>query len=76
MPISSPGTLRSPRKQALAMGTSPAGFMDSGAMYDSQAGVPKDMSGGHYQSQGPFVSTAGSPINTSIPFALTGGGSK
>lgn len=72
MPVTSPGHLRSPRKQALAMGTNSALFSDLGADYDANAGTPKSASGGHYQSQGPFVSPSGSPINTATPFALKG----
>lgn len=76
MPISSPGSLRSPRSQALGMGTVPSGFTDLSAGYDTQAGVPSNVAGGHYQSAGPFVTTGGAPLNTPTPFALSGGGSK
>lgn len=75
MAFTSPGSLRSPRKQALAMGTAP-GTLSEGVAYDSNAGVPSSMAGGHYQTQGPFVTASGSPINTTTPFALSGGGSK
>jgi len=67
-PPPSPGALRSPRKRALEIGTSPSGFPDSIA-FDMQAGVPASMAGGTYQSQGPFVSERGGPINAPTPFA-------
>lgn len=68
-PPSSPGSLRSPRSRALEIGTNPQGFGEGPMPYHTQAGVPAAVSGGTYQSQGPFVSESGSPINTPTPFA-------
>lgn len=72
MPVSSPGALRSPRKQALAMGTVPSLFTGE-ASYDSQAGVPAAMSHGHYQDLPPQISTTTKPVDTTTPFALSSG---
>lgn len=68
-PPPSPGGLRSPRKQALAMGTDPAGFQ-GGLEYDAQAGVPvlPGMPLGTYQSLPPQISSVGGAINTPTPF--------
>ena len=66
----SPGSLRSPRTQALKMGTDPRGF--EGQMpYDAHAGIPMGTpsAGQKYQSAGPFLSESGGPINTPTPFA-------
>jgi hypothetical protein len=72
MPISSPGTLRSPRKQALSMGTVPSLFTGE-ALYDSQAGVPAAMAQGHYQDLPPQISTSTTPVDSNTPFALSSG---
>lgn len=72
IPPPSPGDLRSPRKRALEIGTAPAGFQPAPMAFDTQAGVPVAMSGGHYVEQGPFVTTQGAPINTPVPFANLG----
>lgn len=72
IPPPSPGTLTSPRKRALEIGTAMGGFQPAEMPYDTQAGVPAAMSGGHYVEQGPFVSEQGSPINTPTPFANLG----
>jgi hypothetical protein len=68
-PPPSPGSLRSPRKRALEIGTDRMGFEPGPMEYHTQAGVPMAASGGTYQSAGPFVSTQGGPINTPTPFA-------
>lgn len=68
----SPGDLRSPRKRALEIGTSPAGFGPT-IPYDAQAGVPLIpgvTTSGHYRELPPGTSDVGSPINAPIPFAL------
>jgi hypothetical protein len=70
-PPPSPGTLRSSRNIALAKGTSREGFAGV-AGYDAAAGVPVlpgVTTSGHYQELAPQISTSGSPINTSTPFA-------
>lgn len=69
IPPPSPGTLTSPRKRALEIGTAPSGFQPEPIAFDTQAGVPQAMSGGHYVEQGPFLTAEGSPINTPTPFA-------
>ena len=72
MPISSPGSLRSPRKQALAMGTTPGMFLAE-APYDSQAGVPSSMAGGHYQDLPPQINTGTKPVEALSPFTVSSG---
>ncbi len=72
MPISSPGSLRSPRKQALSMGTSPSLFTGEAA-YDSQAGVPSAMAHGHYQDLPPQLDTNTKPMDSTTPFVLSSG---
>lgn len=67
-PPPSPGALRSPRKRALEIGTALSGFPEPMA-FDTQAGVPSAMAGGTYQTQGPFISERGGPINAPTPFA-------
>lgn len=68
-PMPSPGDLRSPRKRALEIGTTPAGFQ-GGLEYDAQAGVPvlPGMPLGTYQSLPPQISGVGGPVNTPVPF--------
>lgn len=70
-PPPSPGALRSSRKRALEIGTERSGFQGV-AGYDAAAGVPM-VSGvttsGHYVEQPPMISTKGSAINTTTPFA-------
>ena len=61
MPQKSPGTLTSPRDQALKIGTAPQGF-DNGDEYDAQAGVPKSMAGGVYKD-----SAEGLPDDVKLP---------
>jgi hypothetical protein len=68
-PPPSPGSLRSPRKRALEIGTDKMGFQPDHIPFDTQAGVPVAMAGGTYQSQGPFVGGPGGAINTPTPFA-------
>lgn len=67
----SPSTLRTPRTQALKMGTDPRGFADQ-IPYDAHAGIPMGVTGAgqSYKSAGPFVSAEGSPINTPKPFGI------
>jgi len=65
----SPGSLTSPRKRALEIGTNPQGFESAPLDYVPQAGVPASMAGGLYQPQGPFVGGPGGSINTPTPFA-------
>jgi hypothetical protein len=66
----SPGDLRSSRKRALEIGTNPKGFAETPA-YDSQAGVPANMAGGHYESAGPFVGGGSQgPVDVSKPFSV------
>ncbi len=71
IPPRSPGSLRSSRNRALEIGTDRAGFQ-GGVEYDAHAGVPKlpgVTTAGHYVEQPPMISSSGSPINTSTPFA-------
>lgn len=72
MPISSPGSLRSPRSQALSMGTTPGMFLAE-APYDCCAGVPSVMAGGHYQDQSPQIDTNTKSLDTTVPFTITSG---
>lgn len=66
----SPSTLRTPRTQALKMGTDPRGF-EGQIPYDAHAGIPMGVTGAgqSYQSAGPFVGGPGGAINTATPFA-------
>jgi hypothetical protein len=70
---SSPGSLRSPRKRALEIGTTPAGFEDplTGA-YDPQAGVPvsHEARGGSYTDKVTGVPDPGAPVQGPSPFKL------
>ena len=63
----SPGDLRSSRKRSLEIGTNSKGFTEM-ASYDGQAGVPTAMSGGTYQSAGPFVGGSQGPVDIAKPF--------
>lgn len=67
----SPGGLRSPRKRALEIGTSPSGFIEDAMQFHTQAGIPTSTPGaqGTYQSQGPFVGGGTGAIDTPVPFA-------
>lgn len=66
----SPSTLRTPRTQALKMGTDPRGF-EGQIPYDAHAGIPASApsAGQSYQSAGPFVGGGSGPVNTPTPFA-------
>lgn len=70
-PTRSPTSLNTPRNRALDIGTQRSGFPDV-LPYDPHAGAPVGAPGvgGHYQMQGPFVSTAGAPIDTPKPFGI------
>jgi len=63
MPKPSPGNLRSPRKRALDVGTTPGGFVPE-IPYNPQGGHPitPDMPSDVHEEKPPAVGSAGSPI--------------
>jgi hypothetical protein len=71
MPISSPGSLRSSRKQALAIGAEPGKFVAE-IPYNACAGAPMSVAGGCYQSLPVRVDSAAKAIDVDVPFVLSG----
>jgi len=69
MPQASPGSLRSPRKRALEIGTAPGSFVDD-VPYCPQGGHPitPDMPADMHEEPKPAVSSVPTPAIQGSPF--------